>query len=80
MPMYEFHCNKCNDNFEELASATETVSCPKCGSNDTERLMSACRCITGSGGGDDYSASSGGHSSGCGCSGCSGGHCSTCAH
>lgn len=78
MPMYEFHCNKCNDNFEELASANETVPCPKCGSTDTERLISACRCMCG-GAGDD-GASSASHGSSCGCSGCSGGHCSSCGH
>ncbi len=76
MPMYEFHCKKCDENFEELASQNETVPCPSCGSQDTERLMSACCCITGDGAG----ASDGGHSSGCGCSGCSGGNCASCSH
>ncbi len=79
MPMYEFRCNKCSDIFEEIASASETVPCPKCGSTDTERLMSACRCITG-GGACDTGDAGGGHSSGCGCAGCSGGHCSSCGH
>ncbi|MDO4840829.1 MAG: zinc ribbon domain-containing protein [Desulfovibrionaceae bacterium] len=77
MPMYEFRCNKCSKNFEELASADEKVTCPHCGSTDTERLMSACCCMSGSGSGSGAESS---HSSGGGCCGCSGGHCSTCGH
>ena len=78
MPMYEFRCNKCSKNFEELASADEKVACPHCGSKDTERLMSACCCMSGSG----ASGAEGSHSSGSGggCCGCSGGHCATCGH
>ena len=77
MPMYEFQCKKCGESFEELASTTETVPCPHCGSRETERLMSACCCMSGDGG---SGAGSSAHSSSCGCSGCSGGHCSTCGH
>lgn len=76
MPMYEYHCHKCNEHFEELAAADETVSCPYCGSTDTERLMSACCCRTGSASADGGSSSGGS----CGCAGCSGGHCATCGH
>ncbi len=72
--MYEYRCHKCNALFEEIASADETVSCPSCGSRDTERLLSACACHTGSGSAEGASSSC----SGGGCSGCSGGHCSTC--
>ena len=74
MPMYEYRCHKCNALFEEIASADETVACPSCKSTDTERLLSACACHTGSGSSDGGSSSC----SGGGCACCSGGHCSTC--
>lgn len=42
MPIYEYHCNKCEANFEELQkiSAEPVAICPKCGSDDTKRLIS----------------------------------------
>ena len=43
MPMYEYRCNKCGEIFEELVSSDdEKVPCPKCGSTETEKLLSAC--------------------------------------
>lgn len=78
MPMYEYTCHKCNAHFEEIAAADDTVPCPSCGSQDTERLLSACACFTGSGSGSDAGSSSSGGS--CGCGSCSGGHCSSCGH
>lgn len=46
MPIYEFICNKCNKNYEELTSFDksgkyESVECPECGSKSKERLQSA---------------------------------------
>ena len=44
MPMYEFKCRKCGDNFEELATMAEVeageVVCPECGSKQVDRQMS----------------------------------------
>lgn len=37
MPMYDFVCDKCKKEFEKLLLGTETIICPHCGSNDTER-------------------------------------------
>ena len=85
MPMYEFRCNKCGGTFEELVFASdETVPCPQCGSQDTEKMISKCAHKTAGsaiGEGPSYWGSGeGGHGSGCSCAGCSGGNCSTCAH
>jgi len=78
MPMYEYCCNKCGAQFEEIvsSSATTTPICPKCASGDTKKLMSACRTRTGAGQtGARTATSSGG---GGGCSGCAGGNCASC--
>lgn len=42
MPIYEYHCNKCNIEFEELVqSDTEQVICKKCNSSDLIKLYSS---------------------------------------
>ncbi|MEK7847014.1 MAG: zinc ribbon domain-containing protein [Nitrospinota bacterium] len=43
MPIYEYRCSKCNGRFEimHLSSKIEGASCPKCGSDKTEKLMSS---------------------------------------
>lgn len=41
MPIYEFRCQDCGEQFEELVSATEeSVPCPKCQSPKTGRIIS----------------------------------------
>lgn len=43
MPLYEFHCNDCQDQFEELvrsSSAIDEVKCPACGSQHVRRKVS----------------------------------------
>jgi putative FmdB family regulatory protein len=43
MPIYEYRCTSCGKVFARLQSvsaATVAPSCPKCGSSDTERLLS----------------------------------------
>ncbi|WP_449243234.1 FmdB family zinc ribbon protein [Desulfovibrio sp.] len=78
MPIFEYKCGKCGQEFEELVFGEETPACPKCGSAKTSKLMSRCRAKSGGEGGDfDMSPSGGG---GGGCSSCSGGSCSTCGH
>lgn len=42
MPIFEFHCRKCEARFEELTgshvgTAVADVRCPECGSADVER-------------------------------------------
>lgn len=70
MPIYEYICSKCEEEFEELVfNSSEVVCCPGCGSKKVERAMSV------------FSFSSGGtfHSSeGHSCDNCSKGHCADC--
>ncbi|MFW6357090.1 MAG: FmdB family zinc ribbon protein [bacterium] len=43
MPIYEFQCLKCRDQFEEIilsSSETESVQCPKCGCAKVTKLLS----------------------------------------
>jgi len=72
MPIFEFHCQGCGCDFEQLVfSSTEAVSCPKCKGDKVERLMSCC--AHKSSGGKFVSSGGGG-----GCASCAGGSCSTC--
>jgi putative FmdB family regulatory protein len=44
MPIYEFQCKKCKNEFEVLFRSNDeklTVLCPACKSKKTQRLMSA---------------------------------------
>ena len=54
MPIYEYKCCDCCNDFEELVFAQdEKPACPKCGSKNVEKLMSAASVKTdGAGGGD----------------------------
>jgi len=45
MPLYEFHCAKCNVEFEELVmtskpEALAEVTCPVCGSHKVNKKVS----------------------------------------
>jgi putative FmdB family regulatory protein len=43
VPLYEFTCEKCGATFEELVAAGPDgleVTCPECGSEDVEKLVS----------------------------------------
>ncbi len=44
MPLYEYKCKSCQNEFEALVSiskADKNQKCPKCGKEDTEKLVSA---------------------------------------
>jgi len=80
MPIFEYVCKKCKKQFEELVfGQDEAVTCPHCGSDKTEKLMSCCRSKMGGAGGHEHApaAAAPARASG-GCSGCSGGSCSSC--
>lgn len=70
MPIYEYVCKKCDQQFEELVfSSAEKVTCPQCGTTRVQRALSV------------FSYSSGGtysSSAGSSCDGCSSGSCSGC--
>jgi putative FmdB family regulatory protein len=71
MPIYEYKCAKCNEEFETIVLGNDAaVTCPRCNGEDVKRLMSACG-FKSSGSFTPSSGSSG-------CSGCSSTNCSTC--
>ncbi|HTR44221.1 MAG TPA: zinc ribbon domain-containing protein [Thermodesulfovibrionales bacterium] len=69
MPIFEYQCNACKEDFEKLVYGNQAVSCPKCSSEDIRKKLS-----TFGMSGVEKPASSG--SSGCGS--CKSGSCSTC--
>ncbi len=72
MPLYEYFCQQCKTNWEELrnySQADSNLSCPVCSSDDVRRLISKANAF--SSGTSLYSSSSN-------CSSCSGNSCSTC--
>lgn len=74
MPIYEYDCEKCANEFEQLVFDRQApVKCPACGSSKVNKKMS----IFAHKSDDKLTSSSTGSScSGCGassCSGCSGG-------
>lgn len=71
MPIYEFLCKDCGQEFETLVLKNdEKVCCPSCGSDKAGRLMSGFAHKSEGG----KMVTSGGSS----CSSCSGGNCSSC--
>ena len=41
MPIYEYTCRDCGHDFEELVFGAETVPCPRCAHEGTEKRLSA---------------------------------------
>lgn len=72
MPIYEYKCTECNNEFECLIIGSDNdVSCPECSGEKVERLMSSCS-FKSSGHYSSSAAPSGG------CAGCASSNCSTC--
>lgn len=46
MPIFEFRCDKCGEEFERVvfASDEDQVACPQCGASETKKLMSVFSC------------------------------------
>lgn len=40
MPIYEYHCRACGEDFETLVRAAETPACVHCESADLEKKLS----------------------------------------
>lgn len=40
MPMYEYHCPQCNNEFELLVRSDTVPACPQCGSTLLEKVVS----------------------------------------
>ncbi len=76
MPIFEFECCKCCEKFEKLVfRSDEAVSCPKCESDEVQRVMSVCGFKSG---GDKGSASSRMGSGTSSCGSCRATSCSSC--
>jgi putative FmdB family regulatory protein len=73
MPIYEYSCGQCKDDFELLVFSSDEPACPNCGSKNLQKKMSACGFSVG------YKFKSASASGGSGCSGCSSSNCSSCS-
>lgn len=69
MPIFEYACADCAENFEKLIFGSQVVLCPNCSSGNIKKKMSS----FGMSGGERTTA---GASSGC--TSCSKGSCSSC--
>lgn len=76
MPIYEYHCKKCEKDFECLVFGSDTPKCPGCETDDVERLMSACGFVSRGTDGMTESRSAADSS----CTGCSASSCAGCGH
>jgi putative FmdB family regulatory protein len=73
MPIYEYTCHQCNEEFELLVQGMgKKVKCPECGSRKTEKKFS----LFGVKSGGNFTSSKGGDS----CSSCSQSSCTSCNH
>ncbi len=71
MPIFEFVCRDCQEEFEKLVRAPSTeVACPRCGSAKVRKKFSAFAAKTSSG----FTPSSVGG----GCGGCTSHNCGSC--
>lgn len=76
MPIYEYKCLSCKEDFETLVfGSKDKVICPNCKGDKLERLMS---CFGFKSGGNEGSRSYTPASGSSGCASCSSGSCSTC--
>lgn len=41
MPIYEFQCKGCSERFETLVRSSDIPACPKCESEELQKLISA---------------------------------------
>ncbi len=41
MPMFDFYCSSCELQFEELVFGDEKATCPQCGLENIDRMVSA---------------------------------------
>ncbi|MBI4682841.1 MAG: zinc ribbon domain-containing protein [Nitrospirae bacterium] len=50
MPVYEYICLKCNENFALLQSlypSERNTECPKCSSTEVKKVLSSFSCVSG---------------------------------
>lgn len=54
MPIYEYHCNDCGDDFERFLRSMfskEAILCPECGSEHVSKAFSVFGTASGTSGG-----------------------------
>ncbi len=71
MPIFEYHCTKCDKDFEVLVFGNQKVTCPHCNGKKIKKLLST---VSHKSDGEFTS------SQGSACSSCSATTCSTCGH
>jgi putative FmdB family regulatory protein len=72
MPIYEYECLTCHEEFEELVfGSSPAIECPACNGREVKRLLSVTAIKTDSG---FVSTASGGS-----CGGCTSGSCGGCS-
>ena len=76
MPIYEYHCNKCGEDFECLIMGKSEPECTACNSRKVVRLMSACGFISKGSGGTTLKTAAGASA----CGGCKATSCAGCGH
>lgn len=77
MPIYEYKCCNCGEDFEEYvatAAAATQVTCTICGSGNIQRSMSMFGFASRGGGGEVVTSGRSGHN----CSGCASHNCGHC--
>ena len=67
MPIFEYHCMKCDKDFEILVYGNQEVSCPQCQGTKVKKLLSVCSHKSEGG----FSSSQGSSCGSCGSSSCS---------
>lgn len=72
MPIYEYICEKCENEFEMLVFRNDEPSCPSCGAKNPTKKMSSFGFSVGS----RYTSSSTG--AGSSCASCGSSNCSSC--
>ena len=73
MPIYEYQCQDCRQEFEYLVfGGEEPDKCPSCQSEKVCRLMSACGFLSKGAGGETVSSSAGSSCGGCAATSCAG--------
>ena len=76
MPIYEYQCNDCGEEFEYLILGSDAPEgCPACKGEQIRRLLSAFSHVSKGSGGETV-----GSSAGSSCAGCASTNCSSCGH
>jgi len=73
MPIFEYICEKCRNEFELLVFRNDEPACTKCGDKNPRKKMSACSFSVGN------TSKAASPSNGSGCSGCTSSNCASCS-